>query len=333
MSRFALIGCGDVVADYVAAIARVRGASISATVDSDGIRARDAAEKLGASGTAPSLDELLATQSAAFDAVLIHTSDESHSLLAEKAARAGKHVLVETPMALSITAADAVLAACQTAGVRLMVRQDLRFMPAQRVAKESLVSGRLGDLGLLRIHHWEPLAAPNDQPCRIAGEGRLMRRLIAHADLAIWFFGSLPSHVQCLGRPRHMGVRDVSYVQIHLGFPQGAMALLDYSTAVPYGTGYFSLSLIGAKGAAYVDDHHDSHLMFRGGKPTALTAEHGISHVVLQLQEFADAIEQHRAAAVTGEDARAAVEVAEAVMSSLASGQVAHRKGESYELV
>jgi predicted dehydrogenase len=116
-------------------------------------------------------------------------------------------------------------------------------------------------------------------------------------------------------------------VQLHLGFPDGGMAVIDYSRTLPHGDGYFSLSMIGSAGAAYADDHHNTQLLFGGGHPSALVTGHGDKALLSQLQEFIDAVEQNRESLITGAAALAALEVSEAAAESIASGQAVNLAG------
>jgi predicted dehydrogenase len=337
MTRLAMVGCGNGATEYSAVRLRLEGASFAAAVDPDLDKARSTAHDLGASISAESLDDLLAQNTDAFDAVLISSTNTAHGPPVEIAAAAGKHVFIETPLAPSTEAADAAIEACRSAGVRLMVGQSTRFMPSNQRVKESLASGKLGALGLLRIHRWEPMGAGGWRQLVLDsedGSGTVMRQVIRELDMANWLFEALPMELYAVGRRQANAQLDApDYVQVHLGFPEGGMALIDYSIALPEGSDYFSLSVIGSTGAAYADDHHNTNLLYRGGQPLALNVGEGQSHVAAQLQEFVNAIAEDREPAITGSDGRAAVQVAEAVAQSVTSGRAARLAGGRYELV
>ena len=334
MLRLALVGCGDSAQAYSAAGLRLRGATFVAVVDPDLDKARLTAHSVGAAVSGSSLDDLLAQAPESFDGVLIDWANVAHAELVSKAAGAGKHVLVEPPLALSASEADAAIAACRSAGVRLMVGHSARFLDSLQKVKESLDSGKLGEPGLLRVHRWEPLPGVSLgqlEPDAEESGGTVLDRVIREIDAAIWLFGSMPTEVYAVGRRQSSPEpRMPDYVQVHLGFPRGGMALIDYSMALPQGQGYFSLSVIGSSGATYADDHHNIQLLYGGGDPSALNTGEGNGHMVAQLQEFVDAIQQNREPAVTGVDGRAAVQVAEAVQESVASGRAARLEGGVY---
>ena len=110
------------------------------------------------------------------------------------------------------------------------------------------------------------------------------------------------------------------------------MAVLDFARGLPEGQGYESLHVIGTTGAAYADDHHNTHLVYRGGEPRARISGHGSYHVARELQEFVDAILEKRPPAVTGEDGCKALQVIEAIAGSLDSGKPLHWKDDTYEV-
>ncbi len=123
-----------------------------------------------------------------------------------------------------------------------------RFSPQAQSIRASLDDGQLGNPGLLRLHHWHPGAITMDEQ-------------IAAVDLALWLFDATPDATHCAASS---GSR-----LIHLGFPSGGMAMIDFSNTLPEGDAYHSLSLIGSQGAAYADDHRDRNLVFSGGSAKA----------------------------------------------------------------
>ena len=332
MIRLALIG-GGYAASYAAVSSRLAGAAITAVADGDPATAAAARIALGPLASSAWLEGLLADHGDSFDAVVVDAPVESRAQLAAKAAAVGKHVLAETPIALSTAEADAVIGVAMNSGVRLMAGNPARFAPAGSTVREALDSGELGEPGLLRIHRWEPLGTGswptlNQEQCCV-----VVRNLSADMDLAIWLFGGLPSEVYATGRRvSHGGIDQPDYVQVHLGFDGGGMSVIDHSASLPRGSGYHFLSMIGSKGAAYADDHHNVNLVYGDGGTRALDPGHGVGHILAQLQEFVDAIREGRDPATTGGDGRSAVLVAEAAAESMSCGKTARLVGGQYGL-
>ena len=157
MLRLALIGGSHVCEQYGRIAARIRNARFSAVAKRDAGIAERTARLLGAEIWTDGFDKLMSSHAAAFDAVLIHSTNPSHELHCRSAAQAGRHILVESPLAMSSRAAQSVVDECGRSGVRLMVGQIARFWPSVQAVKESLDGGKLGQPGLLRIHLWESL--------------------------------------------------------------------------------------------------------------------------------------------------------------------------------
>jgi len=111
------------------------------------------------------------------------------------------------------------------------------------------------------------------------------------------------------------------------------MALIDHSMMLPPGSDYFSLSVFGSAGAAYADDHHNMHLLYRGGCPTALPAGQGKLHHLAELQAFVNAIETGHPSAIAIDDGHKATEVVRAAGRSLTAGRAMRLIGSSYEFV
>ena len=116
MHRLALIGGAREAETYARILPRIEGATLVAVVDDDAATARRTATTVGASIVAGSLEELVAGRVDDFDAVLIHSGIESHERQTTGAAKAGKHVLVQTPIAPSAESAQRMLQACEEKG-------------------------------------------------------------------------------------------------------------------------------------------------------------------------------------------------------------------------
>jgi predicted dehydrogenase len=144
-----------------------------------------------------------------------------------------------------------------------------RFSPQAQSIRSSLDEGQLGTPGLLRLHHWHPGAITMDEQ-------------IAAVDLALWFFGTVPDTTYYTSSSGNR--------LIHLGFPAGGMAMIDFSGALPDGDGYHSLSLIGSRGAAYADDHRDRNLIFSGGSAKAEMPASRDAYIQPMLEDFLDSV-------------------------------------------
>ena len=150
----------------------------------------------------------------------------------ERCLQAGKYVFTLADIGLTLQA-----------NAHLSIVNPDRYLPSRQLIRQQLDAGKLGEPGLIRIHRWEPT---------IAAQGRDL-------DLVLWYMGKSPTVVYAIETP--------AFTQVHLGFPNGAMALLDHAHCLPVGDTYYCLSLIGSAGAAYADDHQNVQLVYSGSTP------------------------------------------------------------------
>jgi predicted dehydrogenase len=263
---------------------------------------------------------------AEFDAVVIRLPLAEREGAIRQAAGAGKHILVKAPCAATVAATEAIIDQCAEARVCLAISDTLRFHPSSQTIMGRLADGKLGTPGLLRVHRW--------RPSRAAAPATLSEHVFADVDLALCLFGESPNSVYAIGRaaadPPVGNTAMPDYLQVHIGFPAGGMAILDFTTALPSGQHYDSLSLIGSNGAAYADDHQNTHLLYGGGHPAALVSAPGHLHIVREHQAFVDAILDQTPPPAGGEDCRKGLQLVDAILQSLESGQVWQAKGASH---
>lgn len=148
--KVGLIGAGGVARAHLRAYGqfseRVKLVAVcDINQDAAGERAREA----GAEEVFSNVDTML--QESDIDAVDICTSHDSHAPLAIAAAQAGKHVLVEKPMACSLAECREMVRAAESAGVMLMVAQVQRYSPAYRGIRKVIQSGELGSIRAIRV--------------------------------------------------------------------------------------------------------------------------------------------------------------------------------------
>ncbi len=323
MVRLGVVGCRE-MAEIEEVASRLKRGQITAVADGDTRAATATGIALDVSVVAGSLDELIENHWDALDAVVIRSSVETHASLVKKVAEAGKHVMVDSPLGLSALEASAAAEACSKAGVRLMVGNPSRHTPKEQIIKQSLSDGRLGAPGVLRLHRWEHT--------KNTDRAGILQTIVNDIDLCHWIFEAIATEVYCVGRRiGGLALDQPDFIQIHLGFPDGGMALIDYAATLPLGAGYSSVSLIGSTGGVYGDDAHNTTLAYQGGHPSAIGMGYGNVHVLGLLQEFIDAIEDGREPDNSGGDGKYAILVAEAAVDSINSGRAARLKGGRYE--
>ena len=228
---------------------------------------------------------------------------------------AGAHVLLVANPCPPSSVIDTLFASAQKIWVQLIVVNPERYLPSRQLIRQQLLSGPLGEAGLLRVHRWEP-PAPNIAPTATGLPDALLRDL----DVVLWLTALEPDRVFAV---EHKSDATGRYIQVHLGFPHGGMALVDYTNQLPAGDGYQSLSVIAASGAAYADDHQNTQLLYRGVHPHGIRTEETAAALAAIAQEFVDALRDMRELSTSMVNAwREVFVVAEAVQKSLASGRV-----------
>ncbi len=152
-----IVGCGWVARDYVApGIIACANSHLVALCDRDSSALSAIAPDTTAAHRTTRLEEFLATPG--LDAVYIATPNDSHRTLTEAAARAGKHVFCEKPMATRYEDAAAMVQACEDAGVMYATAFDQRFQARHIALRELIQTGVLGIVTTIRIHYacWLP---------------------------------------------------------------------------------------------------------------------------------------------------------------------------------
>jgi len=149
--RLIQIGLGGFGRSWAKLAHQADGVQLVAAVDPDPAARARAADDLDPppAATAASLEAALAAHEA--DAVLVVTPPETHAAVAAAALAAGKHVLVEKPLATTLEDARALVATADQAGKTLMVSQNYRFRPPARAAEQAVADGLLGEIVAVRI--------------------------------------------------------------------------------------------------------------------------------------------------------------------------------------
>ncbi|MBB5753272.1 1,5-anhydro-D-fructose reductase (1,5-anhydro-D-mannitol-forming) [Prosthecomicrobium pneumaticum] len=149
--NWALIGASNIAREFVIGAIRDNGGTVSWVMSSNAERARAYADANGIEKATTDLDALLADP--AVDAVYISTTNELHRDQAIAAAKAGKHVLCEKPLALSLGDAHAMVAAGRAAGVVFATNHHLRNAGAHRAMRQAIKDGLIGRPLAARVFH------------------------------------------------------------------------------------------------------------------------------------------------------------------------------------
>lgn len=193
--RVALVGCGRISRNHFDAIGKIDGLRVSAVCDIVAERATEAGKRLGVPSFT-SYEEML--RSAECDVVTIATPSGLHPEHGIAAARAGKHVVSEKPMAITLAAADALLRACDEAGVRLFVVKQNRLNPPIQFLRRAIDKGRFGRIYMADVTvFWaRPQSYYDQAPWRgttAMDGGAIMNQASHYVDLLQWLVGPVES--------------------------------------------------------------------------------------------------------------------------------------------
>jgi UDP-N-acetylglucosamine 3-dehydrogenase len=195
MTRLAIIGAGTMGTIHARSCMDIPDADVAWVVDTEIARAAALADALGARATAD-LEEAL--DDPGVEAAIVAVPTYRHCEVTERAAARGKHVFCEKPLARTREDGETMLAACERAGVRLMVGHVVRFFPDYSRINDELQRGTIGQVGVVRASRLNVYPA-NAQggggrawyaDLTLSG-GPILDLMILDLDTLRWYFGAV----------------------------------------------------------------------------------------------------------------------------------------------
>jgi len=327
--RIGILSVAHLHADsYVENLRRSPGVELIGIADDDTERASRfaASHHVQAYGSAA---ELLEDQP---DGVIVCSENANHAPLVLAAAEAGAHVLCEKPLATTLDDANAMIAACASAGVRLMTAFPMRFSPPVRQVKDMLDAGNLGRVygingtnqGECPTRHRAWFTDP-----ALAGGGAVMDHTVHLADLLRWMLHS--EVVEVYAQTNHiLYANEAPEVEtgglLLLTFANGTFASIDCSWNKPayYPTwGGLTMGWVAEKGFVTVDPFRQVMPVYSHDAGRARWAFWGSDMDQAMVDEFAACIREDRPPLISGEDGLRALEVVLAAYRSAESGEPA----------
>lgn len=253
--RVGVIGAGTIAwSAHLPAITQLRGlVELVAVADVRESAARRAVQHFG--GEAAYTDYRQVLDRADIDLVIICTPEFLHAEQTIAAAAAGKHVLCEKPMAANLSEADAMLDACQRAGVWLMIGHSRRFIPRYQRIHEAIVAGEIGDVRFVRENerraqamytaidqaheYWLPHEREGDRRPWLAlaafSQGAALTNAVHETDLFRWFTGSdaVEAYAESRITDPHGEVPDMLSAMVR--FASGAVGATEVVNRLPPG--------------------------------------------------------------------------------------------------
>ena len=340
-SGFGIAGTGVIAAMHAAAIARLPGARLCAITD---VNAAAAAAFAARSGVAaePGLDALLARDDV--DVVCVCVPSGLHAEIGTRAAQAGKHLVVEKPIDVTLAAADRLITAAREAGVALTVISQHRFDPGLIELKQLIGDGVLGRLVLGEAStKWYRAQAYYDSAAWrgtwAMDGGSLMNQGVHYVDLLRWCLGPVTEVTAvCTTQTHRIEAEDTALALVR--FASGAVGTIMSTTAAAPGFPQ-RLEVTGTEGTVIVED---GRIVCRalGDQPPTRAAPAGpeasgpeaprpgaaadpaaieVAAHAAQIADLLAAIDEGREPAVGGQDGRDTLEIVCAVYESARTGR------------
>jgi predicted dehydrogenase len=334
--RFALVGAGNIAKIYMDAFAAIPDAQVTVVVSRTESRGRALAQQGGADWsddfrTAVARDDV--------DAVVVATPSGTHADVAVAAADAGKHLLVEKPLDITLARVDSILAAAERNGVILACVFPLRFAEGPQRAKAALEAGRLGRLTLADVYvKWFRPQSYYDSSWRgtwaLDGGGALMNQAIHNIDLIQWLVGPVASVIGRTSTLAHeMETEDTASALLTFG--NGALGVIQGATSAWPGDPA-RVELHGDRGTIVLEEGRivvwklqdalagEEAAMLGleqvGGSGAADPMAIGFEKHRRQIVDLMEAIREGRPPAIQGAEARRSVEIVRAIYRSAALG-------------
>ncbi len=262
------------------------------------------------------------------DGVIIATPTSHHYDIASKAMLSGKHVLLEKPVCASEDEAKRLIRLAKDAGIVFEVGQIERYNPVVRFARESLASGKFGELLTVATRR------VSNFPGRIRDVGCILDIGIHDIDAIRYVVGSEVKSVHAsAGRHKADGVED--HANIMLGFENGKTGVLEVNWMTPMRVRKMFLTCSGAfveldymnqaariSSSAYLDTENKSAYMPQVEYQNQDIMLKKQEPLMNEIEDFIGAIKEKRKPLVTGEDGLAALRIANAAVESYKTGKI-----------
>lgn len=311
-----VIGVGTIGRQHAENVAwRIPGARLVAVADARPETASEVAERLAVPRWYDSADELTADPNV--QAVVIASSPSAHREGIEAAARGGKDILCEKPVAASLADADAAIAAAEDAGVRLQIGFMRRYDAAYAAAKRHIEAGAIGTPVLMKATHRNPSLPPSFGP---SGAGPYIDAAIHDYDNARWLLGDEVTEVHAVSTAVSEPSRTDDLALSTLRFDRGGLATVEVYLTCGYGYDVRT-EVAGTEGTVFIGSVPETGcIVATASGVNAPAVSHWLGRFgdayLLQVKDWVRRMRGDEAPAVSGADGRAALEIAVAAKRS-----------------
>ncbi|MCS7104078.1 MAG: Gfo/Idh/MocA family oxidoreductase [Thermofilaceae archaeon] len=318
----AVIGCGFISGVHLRAWKKIPDVKLLAVVDVIEGKAKKAAQDFDVPHRFTDYHKVLDMKDV--EIVDICTPTYTHAEIAIAAAKNGKHVLVEKPIALKLREADEMIEAARKAGVKFMVAHCLRWWPEYVEAKQLVENGAIGEPRIARAyrHSSFPEWTFWHKDRRLSG-GVFVDMSIHDVDYLRWVLGEVEEVYARGGVLKTPDSTSHDYTHAILKFRDGAIAYVEGSWIQPVGFPFSTyLEIVGTKGMLTVDSQSPASLrIYKPNMPPAIYTHFEEDAYDKEIRHFYECVSEDREPAVTGEEARKTLEVVLAAVKSVDSGR------------
>ena len=308
--RFGVIGAGRIGKIHAENLAtRIPGAQVSAIADVDLKAAQDLTDRLHVPMALEDYHAILSDPN--IDAVAICSSTDTHADIIVEAARAGKYIFCEKPIAYDLEKIDAALEEVDKAGVKLQIGFNRRFDPNFRKVRTMIAEGKIGTPHIIRITSRDP-APPPLSYVKVSG-GMFLDMTIHDFDMARYLSGSEVEEIYAVAGvmvdPAIGEAGDVDTAIITLRFANGAIGTIDNSRKAIYGYDQ-RVEVFGSNGMIQAHNNTpDQDVYFddqgvHSAKPLYFFLERYMESFIAEMKQFVQSIWDNTTPPVTGSDGR-----------------------------
>ena len=307
---------------YAANLRAIAGVELIGVADDDAARGLVFAERHGIRAYT-SVDALLAEH---LDGVLICSANQQHRALTELAAQHTRHILCEKPIATTIADAEAMIAACASAGAKLQIAFPVRFAPPVLRLRSLLQSGALGQIYSLKATNHGQMPGGWFVDRALAGGGAVIDHTVHVIDLLRWFFDAEVSEVYAevgIGLLHDgLGIDDAGLLSFKLS--NDAYGTLDTSWSRPAAFptwGDVTIEVVAERGWARLDAFRQQLAVYSNRANRTQWVGWGSDMDLGLMRDFVAMIAEGREPSITGRDGLKALEVALAAYQSAERGE------------
>ncbi len=307
---------------YAACLNALPEAELAGIWDADRKRGRAAAKSYG-TGFVGNLDRLLQSD---LDGVIVCSENIHHKEHVLAAAKAGKWILCEKPLATTVPDAKAMIRACTKADVGLGTAFPCRYVTTLQDVKTRINKGELGTLVAAACTNNGSFPGGWFADPALSGGGAVMDHTVHVADLLRWITGKEFTRVYCAkARNFQEDINTDDVGSLHLEMEGGLKVshVASWNRPASFPTwGDVTMDLAGTEGSLYVDAFRQKVDVYSDAAPSAEWAGWGDDADMGLVQDFVDAVANRRAPSITGEDGLRALEVTLAAYRSAKSGKM-----------